>query len=101
MPWTADRRIYVNAQDQVVEEGAPDAAFLLVGAGGTLPLAEARRRGLVAEEASAQEPQGEEKAQPSSANKSRQPGANKQAAEVPAPEPAPDTAPEPAPAAEE
>lgn len=43
----SDRRFYLsNDHSRVVEESDPDAAFLLVGAGGTLDDATARKYGL-------------------------------------------------------
>ena len=44
---TADRAYYLNAdQTDVVAEGSPDAAFLLVAAGGQIAEAEAKKYGL-------------------------------------------------------
>jgi hypothetical protein len=38
MPYTSDKRIWLNAdKSAVVEEGSADARFLLVGEGGTVP----------------------------------------------------------------
>lgn len=43
----ADRRLWLTAdRDRVVEEGDPDAAFLFVTPGKTVPDAEAARLGL-------------------------------------------------------
>ena len=50
MPFKSDRRLYVDANDKVVEADSPDRAKLLVSAGGSLPMEDARRYGLVAEE---------------------------------------------------
>lgn len=36
MPWTADRRLYLTEDDQVVEEGDERATRLLVGAEGVV-----------------------------------------------------------------
>lgn len=48
--FTADKRYYLNAdKSRVVEEGDPEASSLLVGAGGELPMAEARTYGLIPE----------------------------------------------------
>ena len=45
---TADRRLWLTAEkDQVVEEGDGEAAFLLAGAGRTIPVAEVERLELV------------------------------------------------------
>lgn len=49
----ADRRIYLDAQGKVVEEGDPARATLLIAAGQTMPIADARRYGLVVDEAPA------------------------------------------------
>lgn len=46
MPFTSDRRLFLDADGNVVEEGDPRAATLLVGAGGQLSDEEARRYGL-------------------------------------------------------
>lgn len=42
----SDRRLYVDANDQVVEADDPTRVKLLVGKGGELPMEEARRYGL-------------------------------------------------------
>ena len=42
----SDRRLYVDANDQVVEADDPTRAKLLVSKGGTIPMEEARRYGL-------------------------------------------------------
>lgn len=79
--WQSDRRLWLNAdKSQVVEDGDPDAAFLLVSAGGAIDSAEAERLGIrkrdltvdatVAEDAET-EPDADVKAQPRSANKAR------------------------------
>lgn len=45
--FTSDRRVYVTAdRSRVVPETNPDAAYLLVAEGGTLPMDEAERYGL-------------------------------------------------------
>lgn len=50
--WTSDRRIYVDAmRTRVVPEDSPEAAYLLVGAGGQIPEDEARRYGLIGDKA--------------------------------------------------
>jgi len=51
MAWKSDRRLYVDANDQVVEEKDPNRVKLLVGKGGEIPMEEARRYGLVTEAA--------------------------------------------------
>jgi len=44
---TADRRLYVNKdRTKLVEEGAPDAAFLLAPPGSSIPLADVQGLGL-------------------------------------------------------
>lgn len=57
MPFKADKRYYLNSQGQAVGEEDPDIQSLLVAEGGELPLADARRYGLVQEEEPAAEPQ--------------------------------------------
>lgn len=45
--WQSDERLYVNrARTRVVPGDSPEAAFVLVGANGEIPLAEAERLGL-------------------------------------------------------
>lgn len=45
--WKSDRRLFLTAdRSRVVGESSADAAFLLVHAGGSIPLAEAERLGL-------------------------------------------------------
>jgi hypothetical protein len=46
MPYTSDKRLYLTEDGQVVEEGDPRAAILLVGEGGQLSDEDARRYGL-------------------------------------------------------
>ena len=47
-PYRADRRLYLTADKQrVVEHDSPDAAFLLAGKGGEIPMEDAKRFGLV------------------------------------------------------
>lgn len=53
--WTSDRRLYLDKDGNVVEEGGAKTA-LLVGAGGTLPMERARELGLVATEEKAAAP---------------------------------------------
>jgi hypothetical protein len=48
MVYVSDRRLYRTLDDEIVEEGHPDAAFLLVPEGGQLPDEEARKYGLEA-----------------------------------------------------
>jgi hypothetical protein len=48
--YVADRRLYLVAdKSRVVEEGHPDAAFLLCSPGKVVPEAEAKRLGLLKE----------------------------------------------------
>jgi hypothetical protein len=47
--YRSDIRLYRTAGGRVCEEGDPEAAFLLVGAGGSIPAAEAARYGLIGE----------------------------------------------------
>jgi hypothetical protein len=49
--YISDRRLYLDADGNVVEAGDPAAATLLVGEGGNLPLARAEELGLVGEKA--------------------------------------------------
>lgn len=45
---TSGKRLYLNAdRDEVVEEGNPEAAYLLAAPGAMIPMAEAARIGLV------------------------------------------------------
>lgn len=48
--YVANRRLYLNAEGQVVERGDPSATTLLVGEGGVVPAQRARELGLVSEE---------------------------------------------------
>lgn len=49
MTYTSDKRLYLNAdRSKVVEEGSPDAAYLLAGEGGEVSDEEAKRYGLKA-----------------------------------------------------
>jgi hypothetical protein len=59
MPYKATKRLYLSVDGtRAVEEGDPQANTLLVNEGGELPLADARRYGLVQEEEEADdEPQ--------------------------------------------
>lgn len=50
MPYKADQRYYLNSKGQVVTEGDPDAQSLLIAAGSEMPIAEARKHGLVQDE---------------------------------------------------
>lgn len=45
--WTADRRLYLDKDGKVVEADDPSRASLLVAQGGTIPLADAERYGLI------------------------------------------------------
>jgi hypothetical protein len=68
MPWKADRRLYLDENGKVVEEGDEAARTLLIGEGGEMPLADARTYGLVDEGAAEEAPA--EKATPAApANK--------------------------------
>lgn len=56
----ADRRIYLDKDGKAVEADDPARATLLIAEGQSMPIADARRYGLVAEEASTPAPdQGE------------------------------------------
>jgi hypothetical protein len=48
MAYVSDRRLYRTLDDEVVEEGHPDAAFLLVNEGGTLSEEDIRKYGIEA-----------------------------------------------------
>jgi hypothetical protein len=81
MPYTAEERLYLDADGNVVKEGDPKAATLLVGAGGQLSDEDARRYGLVQREKpaeDAEQPATDEKAQTAPRpNKARTAGENK------------------------
>lgn len=50
--FTSTKRLYLNAdKTKVVEEGDPEAAWVLVGEGGQIPLEDAERYGLTKEKA--------------------------------------------------
>lgn len=69
--YTADRRLYQDADGNVVEADDPKRVKLLVGVGGQIPLADAERYGLV-EVTPAQV-----KAKAPGSNKAKAPGSNK------------------------
>lgn len=54
--WVSDRRLYLDAGGQVVEEGDPTRASLLVPVGGKLPMARALELGLVKEASESDKP---------------------------------------------
>lgn len=60
--WVADRRLYLDEAGNVVEANDPTRRSLLVPAGGSIPLADAERYGLVSRE---------EKAAPAKPNKAK------------------------------
>ena len=68
--WTSDRRLYLDKDGNVVEADDPSRVSLLVAKGGTVPLIDAERYGLV-------EVTHEVKAKSAPANKARKPGENK------------------------
>lgn len=45
--WTSDRRLYLDKDGKVVEADDTTKQSLLVAAGGTIPLADAQRYGLI------------------------------------------------------
>lgn len=45
--WTADRRLYLNSKGEAVEAEDASRVSLLVAAGGSIPLEQAQRLGLV------------------------------------------------------
>ena len=73
-----DRRLWLTAdRDRVVEEGDPDAAFLLGTAGKEIPDAEAERLGLTAKPQAKQSAPAEDKQAAEPANKARKAPARK------------------------
>lgn len=85
--WTADRRIYLDADGHAVEAHDKRRARLLVAKGGTLPIDTARALGLLeppappaVEEAPTAAEGAEEKARAAPANKLRAPPAANRAA---------------------
>lgn len=50
MAHKSDRRLYLDAEGNVVEANDPKKRTLLVGKGGELPMEDARRYGLVGDE---------------------------------------------------
>lgn len=85
--WTADRRLYLDKDRKVVEADDPTRQSLLVAQGGTIPLADAERYGLITVTPAVitpVAPAGDEKAsddtqkmKPAPANKAAAPKANK------------------------
>lgn len=73
--WTADRRLYLNAEGQAVEADDPTRIKLLVAAGGSIPMADAERYGLITVQPAVVTPA--EKAKAPAANKAAAPKANK------------------------
>lgn len=73
--WTSDRRLYLNAEGEAVEADDPTRIKLLVAAGGSIPLADAERYGLVTVTPAVVTPA--EKAKEKPANKAAAPKANK------------------------
>jgi hypothetical protein len=69
----SDKRLYVNAdKSKVVEEDSPDAAYLLVGKGGTVSDDDAKKYNLSAPkktEVTEVTPEAEAKREPAPANK--------------------------------
>jgi hypothetical protein len=76
MPYRSEKRLYLTADGRVVEEGDPDAASLLVNAGGELDDATAERYGLT-------KPAEGEKGKAAPANKALAAPENKAPAEKP------------------
>lgn len=77
--WTSDRRLYLDKAGKAVEADDPSRVSLLVAAGGTIPLADAEKYGLVTVTpavVAVVAPEGE-KAKAATANKAKAPGANK------------------------
>lgn len=73
MPFRSDKRLYVNAdKSKVVEEDSPEAAFLLVGEGGTVSDEDAKKYGLKApQRTEVTEVESESKQEPEPENKAR------------------------------
>ena len=77
--YIADRRLYLDKDGNVVEEGDPTKATLLVAEGNSLPIERARALGLLDAEQSTDEPKAKAKPQ---ANKAKSaPQENKQGGE--------------------
>jgi hypothetical protein len=75
MPYTADERLYLDANGNVVKEGDPNAATLLVGVGGQLSDEDARRYGLASKAKT--EPAEEKSVNEPRPNKAKAPAENK------------------------
>lgn len=78
--WTSNRRLYLDKDGKVVEAGDPTKQSLLVAAGGTIPLADAERYGLITVTPAVVAPvapAAPEKAAAPKANKAKAPGENK------------------------
>lgn len=70
--YTSEKRLYVTAdRSRVVDEDDPEAAYLLVGEGGELDDAEAKKYGLKAPAKMDDAPADDEKAQAPVSNKAR------------------------------
>ena len=70
----SDRRLYLDAEGKVVEADDPNRATLLVSEGGTLPMEDARRYGLLneaAEKAAPEAARGQETARTASETQGR------------------------------
>lgn len=77
--YTSDKRLYVTADGKVVEEGDPAAVSLLVGIGGQLSDEDARRYGLIADNAGPVEAEEVKAKQQAPVNKAKAPVVNKAA----------------------
>lgn len=73
--WTSDRRLYLDKDGKVVEANDPTKQRLLVAQGGTIPLEDAERYGLITVTPAIVAPV--EKAKEAPANKAATPKANK------------------------
>jgi hypothetical protein len=77
MPYTADKRLYLDADGNVVDEGDPRAATLLVGEGGQLSDEDAKKYGLTSKAKA--EPVEEKAVNEPRPNKAKAPAENKAA----------------------
>lgn len=71
--WTSNRRLYLDKDGKVVEATDPTRATLLVVAGGSIPLADAQRYGLLSAPQGTPEGDDEKAAAPAAENKLARP----------------------------
>lgn len=72
-----DRKLWLDAEGNVVEDGDPTAATLLASEGKRLPIAEAKRHGLVGEDGKLIEPKSTPKPRTPAKKKPRTPAKKK------------------------